>query len=229
MLHGILWWKGVHNYHLKISSPWGSREMASPQAFHSHCDLYHWSAIYRPGQSSTSFTPESGIGFQSARDTTASLVEPTGTTFTDDWICADAREKHGKGIFCRNFEDYWVKTQLWGPRFCPCCPEVPFLPCWSSRGAASLAAPPAIQRWGQSVVCIQVSPGASCLKLLGEGFQNRDEQYFHTELFIQIATNTHSASGIFLGGQDRLLCCEGVWVPIEFHIWGAPIELFPVG
>ena len=58
------------------------------------------------------------------------------------------------------------------------------------------------------VNCIPAVSGTSCTELLGEGFQDRDEQmgahtralvntHFHTELFSQIATNTRSASGFF--------------------------------
>ena len=53
------------------------------------------------------------------------------------------------------------------------------------------------------ITCIQIFPRTSCTKLLRECFQNRDEwwgaqarasanTHFHTELFTQVVTNTHS-------------------------------------
>ena len=32
MWHSILWWKGIHNQHLRINSPWGNRRVAPTPA-----------------------------------------------------------------------------------------------------------------------------------------------------------------------------------------------------
>ena len=87
MWHCILWWMRVHNRHLRIS-----RRMVPPQA--SHCNFCLWYAIYWHNQSSTSFTYETGLRLQSTRDTTAFLVDPSGTTSTEK-VCADTLETHG--------------------------------------------------------------------------------------------------------------------------------------
>ena len=50
-------------------------------------------------QSCTSVKPKGGIGRQSARDTTASLVDPTGTTFTEG--------------LCRHPRDTWHRDLCW--------------------------------------------------------------------------------------------------------------------
>ena len=41
------------------------------------------------GQPRTPFSPKGGIGLQSTRDTTASVVDPAGATFTENGICAE--------------------------------------------------------------------------------------------------------------------------------------------
>ena len=47
------------------------------------------------------FTPEAGFSLQRARDTTAFLVYPTGTTTTENGVCADYLETHTTGVFTR--------------------------------------------------------------------------------------------------------------------------------
>ena len=107
--HSILWRKRVHSRHLRISSPRDNRIMESPQASPTHCDIGHCSAICWSGLSSTLFTPEAGIWLQRARDTTASLADPTRTATTS--------------------EEHPALGQIPWPWFCPCWPEVPFLLC----------------------------------------------------------------------------------------------------
>ena len=77
----------------------------------------------------------------SAKDTTASLVDPTGTAITEDGVCA--RDTKCRGRY-RTSEAYEVC--IFGPWFCSCRPDVAFLPCWTSRGSAFLSVSSAIQR-----------------------------------------------------------------------------------
>ena len=63
--------------------------------------------------STSSFTPEVGIRLEGARDTTASLVDAIGTTFTEHAVCADTLETHGAGVFARllNHTEFWPRYQ----------------------------------------------------------------------------------------------------------------------
>ena len=60
-------------------------------------------------------------------------------------LCIQRITRH-RGLY-QTYEAHWAPAQLSGPWFCSCWPEVPFFPCWSSRGSASVLIPPAIQWW----------------------------------------------------------------------------------
>ena len=62
-------------------------------------------------------------------------------------IYADALETHATGRLCQTSEALRSPAQISRPWFCPCWPEFPFLPCWSSRGSTSIVIHPAIQWW----------------------------------------------------------------------------------
>ena len=66
-----------------------------------HCNLCRWSAIYWSGLPLTPYTPKAGIRLQKTRDTTAFLVNPTGTTTTENGVCAYALETHATGVLPR--------------------------------------------------------------------------------------------------------------------------------
>ena len=69
-------------------------------------------------------------------------------------LCRRPWDTHHRGL-CQTSEAHRASAQRPGRCFCPCWPEVPFLQCWSSRGSASLAVPPAIRCWwpGHLYVC----------------------------------------------------------------------------
>ena len=48
------------------------------------------------------------IRLQRARDTTAFLVDPTGTYTTENGVCADALETHGTRVFARLLKHYEI-------------------------------------------------------------------------------------------------------------------------
>ena len=74
--------------------------------------LCHWFVIYMSGLPSTPFTTEAGIRLQRTRETTASLVDQTGTTTTENGICADALETHATGGHNRTSEAHRVPAQI---------------------------------------------------------------------------------------------------------------------
>ena len=77
-------------------------------------------------------------------DTIAFLVDPIGTTLTEDNVCVDTCETHGTVFFTRFFLTYHV-PDIW-TLVCPYQPKVPLLPCYTSSRSASLAVLPAMQR-----------------------------------------------------------------------------------
>ena len=82
-----------------------------------------------------------------ARDATAFLMDPSGTTTTKKWIfCIRPWDTRRRGL-CQTSEACRALAQISGPWFCPCWPKVIFLPCWFSRGSASVVIPSAIQWW----------------------------------------------------------------------------------
>ena len=93
--------------------------MAAPQASLNPL----WPAIYWFGLPNALFTPVAGIRLQRARDATASLVDPTGTTTTENGICADALETHGTVVFARLLKHIkpWPRYQ-----------HLVFCSCWKS-------------------------------------------------------------------------------------------------
>ena len=107
--HGIFWLWRVHNCHLRVRCPQGSKTIAPPSLICTNCDLCHWSAIYWSEYCSVSFTLESGIEIQNSRDTTESQVNTPWAT----GVWANTWETHGRELFVRLVEhaNSWVGYQ----------------------------------------------------------------------------------------------------------------------
>ena len=158
-------------------------------------------------------------------------MDPAGSTVTWDWVFADTLETHGTVVFAGllkhvrfrpRYQDLgFVHIDLKSLSFHARLPEDQHL-LWF------------LQRFRDDnqviCICIQVFLGTSCAKLLGfrpGGAQVRAlvNSHFQSELFTQVVTNTHSASGIFIlcmryashCATPSLRRAHQVWVKYQRH------------
>ena len=138
-----------------------------------HFHLYRLSAIYWSDLFSAPFTPGAGIRLQAARDATAFLVGPTGTFTEENGIFADALETHTKRLFTRLLKHIEPQCRYRDLGFAHVKPKSLSFHVGLPEDQRLLSF---LQRFSDDdqVICVQVFPGTSYRKLLGEGFQNRE-------------------------------------------------------
>ena len=193
--HGLFWWKRIPNHHMRISSPQGSGWVAPPQA--SPFPLWPLILTDLPLTGLASSIQRLHLWVRSCPSVPEIpphlLWTPTGTTITEDGLCANFRSTVSTGMDIRTL-------------VLPMLTRMTFLPCYTSRWSSSLANPPAIHRWWTGYLYAGFS-GASYTKLTEEAsstVMNRTgprQEPWWTPTFSRnshVAINMHSGSCIFI-------------------------------
>ena len=101
-------------------------------------------------------------------------VDATGTTLTGNGVCAHALETHTNVLFTRHLKNIEAQPRYQDLGFVDVDPRsLSFhIGLWEDQLLLQF-----LQRLNDDdlVICIQVFPGTSCTKLLGKGFQSRDQ------------------------------------------------------
>ena len=159
----------------RISSRQSNRRWHQLKILLTHCDLCHWFAINWLDLLSIPFTTVAGIILWTARETTAFAVALTGKPTTENGVCADAIETHTTRVFAKLQEHIESRPKYQDLGFAHVDPK-------SLSFHVSLPEDQFLLQFIQRVIdddhviCVRVFTGTSCMKFLGEGFQNHDGQ-----------------------------------------------------